>query len=176
MPGIMDTTIKEKLNVWRKAVRHYLIHPQIDPEPAYLMEPLQYALNTEGKMLRPALCLAATEAVGGDWQDAVVVAAALEIFHTFTLVHDDIMDGDELRRGQATVHAAYDSNRALLSGDTMLIHVYQLLAGSNSEKLPQLLKAFNTGAMDVCRGQGWDMQFENSTQVEPRQYEMMIDL
>jgi len=168
--------IAHKLDVWRQAVRQHLLNPKIDAEPAYLIEPLKYALNTKGKMLRPALCLAAAEAVGGKWQHAVMLGAALEIFHTFTLVHDDIMDGDELRRGVPTVHAAYDSNRALLSGDTMLIYVYQMLAGMDNDKFPAIFKAFNAGAMDVCRGQGWDMQFEHSTAVMPQQYELMIDL
>ncbi len=172
----MDSTLKHKLDQWRIAVRQHLSNPVFADEPAYLSEPMRYALNAEGKMLRPALCLAATEAVGGDWQEAVVVAAALEIFHTFSLVHDDIMDGDELRRGIPTLHKAFDHNRALLSGDTLLIYVYQLLADLGDEKFPQIFRAFNDGAMDVCKGQGWDMQFEQKVDVEPSEYEMMIDL
>ncbi|MEA3286531.1 MAG: polyprenyl synthetase family protein [Candidatus Marinimicrobia bacterium] len=172
----MDQELKQKLHQWQETVRHDLTHPTFPTEPAYLFEPMRYALNAAGKMLRPALCLAAAEAVGGQWQTAVQVGVALEIFHTFTLVHDDIMDGDELRRGIPTVHTAYDSSRALLSGDTLLIYVYQLLSEIDDAKFPQLFRAFNEGAMDVCRGQGWDMQFEKILDIESHEYEMMIDL
>jgi len=86
------------------------------------------------------------------------------------------MDGDELRRGIPTVHKAFDSSRALLAGDTLLIYVYQLLSETDKEKFPKLFRAFNAGAMEVCLGQGWDMQFETIADIEPKQYEMMIDL
>jgi len=172
----MDIEFEQKLNNWRDAVRQFLSNPGFSAEPTYLSEPMHYALNAEGKMLRPALCLAATEAVGGDWKVAVKVAAALEIFHTFSLVHDDIMDGDELRRGIPTLHMAFDHNRALLSGDTLLIYVYQLLSEMDDAIFPRVFRAFNEGAMDVCKGQGWDMEFEHNLAVDPADYEMMIDL
>jgi len=172
----MDKAIKARLAEWRTAVRQHLIHPNFPQEPAYLFEPMRYALNAEGKMLRPVLCLAAAEALGGQWQDAVMTGVALEIFHTFTLIHDDIMDGDELRRGIPTVHKAYDKNRALLAGDTLLIYVYQLLSDMDTDKFPALFQAFNQGAMEVCLGQGWDMQFEQNVDIDSGQYEMMIDL
>ena len=172
----MENDLAQKLEEWRNAVRLHLNNPSFSQEPSYLSEPMRYALSAEGKMLRQALCLAATEAVGGDWKSSVVVATALEIFHTFSLVHDDIMDGDELRRGNPTLHMAFDSNRALLSGDTLLIYVYQLLSELEDAKFPPIFKAFNDGAMDVCKGQGWDMQFEQRPHVDPAEYEMMIDL
>jgi len=172
----MDIDVKTRLEEWRSAIAQHLRNPSFDTEPVYLSEPMNYALRAEGKMLRPALCLAAAEAVGGDWRDAVTVGAVLEIFHTFTLVHDDIMDGDELRRGIPTLHKAFGDNRALLSGDTMLIYVYQLLADIDESKFKRVFRVFNDGAMDVCKGQGWDMEFEDSVNVEPQQYEMMIDL
>lgn len=172
----MDTAVKNRMDKWRAAIAEHLHNPGYDQEPAYLAEPMNYALQAEGKMLRPALCLAAAEAVGGKWQDATGVGAALEIFHTFTLIHDDIMDGDELRRGIPTLHKAFGENRALLSGDTLLIYVYQLLSETETSIFPRVFKAFNEGAMDVCRGQGWDMEFEKNSHVAPEQYEMMIDL
>lgn len=172
----MDNITKQQLETWRAAVRQHLVNPKFPTEPNYIFEPMRYSLSGEGKMLRPALCLAAAEAVGGKWQDAVIIGAVLEIFHTFTLIHDDIMDGDVLRRGIPTVHKAYDSDRALLAGDTLLVYVYQLLSEVESEKFPRLFQVFNAGAMDVCMGQGWDMQFEQSAHIEPEQYEMMIDL
>ncbi len=172
----MDQALKLKLEQWREAIRDHLNNPKFAKEPTYLFEPMRYALSTQGKMLRPALCLAATEAVGGTWQEAIKVGVALEIFHTFTLIHDDIMDEDELRRGIPTVHKAYGSDRALLSGDTLLVYVYQLLSEIDDIRFPQLFRAFNEGAMDVCKGQGWDMQFEQSINIDPNQYELMIDL
>ena len=172
----MDIEVKSRLEKWRAAIAEHLHNPGYDQEPAYLAEPMNYALQAEGKMLRPAICLAAVEAVGGKWQNATQVAAALEIFHTFTLIHDDIMDGDELRRGIPTLHKAFGESRALLSGDTLLIYVYQLLSETEANTFPRVFKAFNEGAMDVCRGQGWDMEFENTNHVAPEQYEMMIDL
>ncbi len=172
----MRMNVNKRMEAWRSAITEHLQNPQFDPEPSYLSEPMNYALRAEGKMIRPALCLAATEAVGGNWREAVAVGVALEIFHTFTLVHDDIMDGDELRRGIPTLHKAFGNNRALLSGDTLLIYVYQLISEIDASKFASVFRAFNEGAMDVCRGQGWDMEFETMPHVEPAQYEMMIDL
>lgn len=172
----MDMDTKNRLDIWRAAISERLQNPSYDLEPAYLSEPMNYALKAEGKMLRPALCLASAEAVGGKWEDAVAVGAALEIFHTFTLIHDDIMDGDELRRGMPTLHKTFGENRALLSGDTLLIYVYQLLSETDESVFSTVFRAFNDGAMDVCKGQGWDMEFENDSHVDPNQYEMMIDL
>lgn len=172
----MDKQTKDKLEQWRGAVHNHLQNAEFEQAPVYLSDPMHYALKAEGKMLRPALFLASVEAAGGNWADKVEIAAALEIFHTFTLVHDDIMDGDDMRRGQPTVHKQYDDERALLAGDTLLLYVYQLLGKSDAESFPEIFQAFTAGAMEVCYGQGWDMQFGQSEQVEPEQYEMMIDL
>ena len=169
-------SIQDKIKIWRAEVLSCLQEAQFGESPEYLTAPMQYALESQGKMLRSALCLAATEAVGGEWQQAVRLGAVLEIFHTFTLVHDDIMDGDELRRGKPTVHKAFDKNRALLSGDTLLIYVYQLLSRVESGDLERLHRVFNQGAMDVCNGQGMDMEFEDRQDVTPEEYERMIDL
>ena len=174
--GAMDPESAHRLEEWRAAVSQHLNNPGFAKEPKYLYDPMCYALKAEGKMLRPALCFAAAEAVGGNWQDALKAGVALEIFHTFTLIHDDIMDGDDLRRGRPTVHKAYDTERALLAGDTLFVYVYQLLAENNAEKFPALFQAFNAGAMEVCLGQGWDMQFGRSPEVLPEEYQMMIDL
>jgi len=172
----MDSAINSRIETWRTAIIEQLSNPTFDAEPIYLSEPMNYALRAEGKMLRPLLCLAAAEAVGGAWRETLNVAAALEVFHTFTLVHDDIMDGDELRRGVPTLHKAFGNDRALLSGDTLLIYVYQMLSQVDEARFSRVLRVFNTGAMDVCKGQGWDMEFEQLTHVDPQKYEMMIDL
>jgi geranylgeranyl diphosphate synthase type II len=164
------------MELWLASVREQLRSKKFDQAPDYLASPMQYALNGEGKILRPVLCLASTDAVGGNWEEALQVAVALEIFHTFTLVHDDIMDGDDLRRGRPTVHKKFDMESALLAGDTLLLHVYQLLGKSDPDIFSAVYETFTSGAMEVCHGQGWDMQFEKSHTVNPDQYEMMIDL
>ena len=172
----MTETLEQRLGEWRQAVRRELKDPHFEREPAYLFEPMRYALQGEGKLLRPLLCLASTEAVGGSWKYALTMAVALEIFHTFTLVHDDIMDGDELRRGSPTVHKQFDLSRALLGGDALLIYMYQVLGEVAADSFPNVYRVFNAGALDVCRGQAYDMQFENADQVDPQDYELMIDL
>jgi geranylgeranyl diphosphate synthase type II len=169
------TRFKAKLQLWREAIQAELEHNQFAEEPRYLNDPLEYALRAEGKRLRPALCFAATEAFGKDWRIAMPAALALEIFHTFTLVHDDIMDQDDMRRGKPTVHQAFDVNRALIAGDAILIHAYQYINQLPPEVLSEALQMFNQAALDVCRGQAWDMQFETADQVLASQYESMVD-
>jgi len=168
--------LAEKLKLWHSAVGELLGQHGFQGAPEYLHAPARYALNAEGKRLRPALCLAAAEAVSGDWRGAVAGATALEVFHTFTLVHDDIMDEDDLRRGQPTVHKQFDVNRALLSGDALLIYAYDLLLEIDPQFLPGALQRFNQGALDVCRGQAWDMEFETAGDIDLQAYETMIDL
>lgn len=172
----MNELNTHRLEVWREKVRTNLLNTDFSEAPDYLADPMRYALQGEGKMLRPALCLASVDAVGGAWEEAVPTAAILEIFHTFTLIHDDIMDGDEMRRGQATVHKQFDTDRALLAGDTLLLQVYQLLGNCDPKVFPDVYRVFTRGAMEVCYGQGWDMQFEQSNSVAPDEYVMMIDL
>ncbi|MCF7797532.1 MAG: polyprenyl synthetase family protein [Lentisphaeria bacterium] len=144
-------------------------------QPAYLYEPIRYALAGKGKRLRPAFVFASAEAVGGHWREVLNVAAAVEVFHLFSLVHDDIMDNDEMRRGRAAVHHAFDTNRALLSGDALLIYAYEQLADVPAPLLPPVLTAFNRHAMAVCEGQAWDMQFEHEASVAAEDYDRMID-
>ncbi len=167
--------LESRLKVWRQAIQFELEHLNLPDDPGYLSDPVRYALQAEGKRLRPALCFAAAEAIGADWKTALPAALAIEVFHTFTLVHDDIMDEDDLRRGQPTVHKAFDINRALIAGDAILIHAYQLLNQLDTGIISEALRMFNQAAMDVCQGQAWDMQFENSRDVLRSQYESMVD-
>lgn len=145
-------------------------------EPRGLYEPIAYALAAGGKRLRPTLTLIAAQCVGKGLEDEVLPAAlALEVFHNFTLLHDDVMDRAEVRRGQPTVHVKWNDNTAILSGDQMLIEAYKLLQNVPSDKLPQVLRLFNEMATGVCEGQQYDMEFEHRSQVSVADYMMMIE-
>lgn len=146
-----------------------------------MYEPIEYTLASGGKRLRPHLAIIAAEAVinGGlinSMDDVLPAALALEVFHNFTLVHDDVMDRAEVRRGQETVHRKWNNNTSILSGDQMLIEAYKLLAQVPAPKLPQVLKWFNEMATGVCEGQQYDMEFEHMSQVSIEDYLKMIEL
>ena len=154
-----------------------------DKEPRGLYEPIEYAMASGGKRLRPTLTLIAAESIvnggliNGDALDHVLPAAlALEVFHNFTLLHDDVMDRAEVRRGRATVHVQWNDNTAILSGDQMLIEAYKLLSDVPADKLPQVLKWFNEMATGVCEGQQYDVDFEHMSQVSIDDYMKMIKL
>ena len=151
-------------------------------EPQGLYEPIAYTLATGGKRLRPTLTLIAAEAIvnggllnGDAIENALPAALALEIFHNFTLLHDDVMDRAEVRRGQPTVHVKWNDNTAILSGDQMLIEAYKQLALVPADKLPQVLKWFNEMATGICEGQQYDVDFEHMSQVSIDDYMMMIE-
>ena len=152
-------------------------------EPRGLYEPIEYALASGGKRVRPTLALVAAETVinggliSGDLLDDVLPAAlALEVFHNFTLLHDDVMDKAPIRRGRETVHVKWNDNTAILSGDQMLIEAYKLLAKVPAAKLPQVLTWFNDMATGVCEGQQYDVDFEHMSQVTIEDYLKMIEL
>ncbi len=145
------------------------------PEPASLYDPMRYALQDGGKLLRPILTQVSCEAVGGHVEDALDAAAALELVHVFSLVHDDIMDADDLRRGRQTVHKKWDVNTAILSGDALLVKAYQVIGGVAPEHLPRALKQFSSGILQVCEGQALDVEFEERDDVTLDDYFAMID-
>ena len=152
-------------------------------EPRGLYEPIEYTLATGGKRVRPQLTLIAAEAIvnggllkGDAIEQALPAALAFEVFHNFTLMHDDVMDRAQLRRGQPTVHVKWNDNTAILSGDQMLIEAYKLLSGVPADKLPQVLKWFNEMATGICEGQQLDVDFEHAAQVEIDDYLKMIEL
>jgi geranylgeranyl pyrophosphate synthase len=150
---------------------------QLTPEtfPENLYEPVRYSLQAGGKLLRPVLMLLAGEAVGGTIEDALDAAAALEMVHNFSLVHDDIMDNDELRRGRETVHKKWNANIAILAGDAVLIKAYDALRQVKPLFLPYVLEKFNRGILEVCEGQTLDLDFEQRTDVTVDEYFYMID-
>ena len=146
------------------------------PEPAELFEPIRYTLAMGGKRMRPVLVLLGAELMGGKLEDAQNAALAIEVFHNFTLLHDDIMDEAPLRRGMATVHTKWNSNIAILSGDVMLVEAYKLISKTPTSVLPEILNVFNKAATDVCEGQQWDMNFEGQDDVNLSDYLNMIRL
>lgn len=143
--------------------------------PKKLYEPIEYTLAAGGKRIRPALCLMACEALGGKLKKAVPAALGLEVFHNFTLLHDDIMDKDEVRRNQPTVHVKWDENTAILSGDAMQIMAYQLVAQGPKKTLREVLSVFSNTALKVCEGQQYDMDFETQDDVSVDEYITMIE-
>ena len=145
-------------------------------QPNNLYEPCTYFLQIGGKRIRPALCLLGNELFAEIKQDAYQVATAVELFHNFTLIHDDMMDAASLRRGMQTVHTKYNSNIALLSGDVMLIKAYEYIAKINTEYLAKTLSLFNKTAAEVCEGQQLDMDFEQQQNVSLDDYIKMIGL
>ncbi|MFY0654214.1 MAG: polyprenyl synthetase family protein [Cyclobacteriaceae bacterium] len=144
--------------------------------PEELYEPIRYILALGGKRMRPLLTLLAYSIKKEDWEKAVKPAMAVEVFHNFTLVHDDIMDKAPLRRGQSTVHSKWNDNIAILSGDTMMIHAYELLLEAETEDISYILKLFNRCAIEVCEGQQLDMNFEKEEYIEELDYINMIML
>ena len=145
-------------------------------KPTNLYEPCNYFLQIGGKRIRPVLTLLGNELFAEINQDAFEVATAIELFHNFTLIHDDMMDAASLRRGMQTVHTKYNSNIALLGGDVMLIKAYEYLAKINSEYLARILQLFNKTAAEVCEGQQLDMDFESQDNVSLDDYIEMIVL
>lgn len=146
-------------------------------EPKNLYEPIDYAMQSGGKRLRPTLVLMAVKLFGGDVERYVETAAAMEVFHNFTLLHDDVMDKADVRRGRPTIHKKWDDNTAILSGDAMLIKAYQMVASKVEDmKLRSVLDLFSKTAIEVCEGQQYDGDFEKRKDVTPEEYFNMIRL
>lgn len=144
--------------------------------PATLYDPNRYFLSLGGKRIRPVLCLLANELFDEINKDAWQVATAIELFHNFTLIHDDIMDAAPLRRGMQTVHEKYNSSTALLAGDVMLIAAYEYLNKISGKYLSAIIRLFNATAREVCEGQQLDMDFEKKEEVCFEEYIQMINL
>lgn len=144
--------------------------------PKELYEPIDYIMSLGGKRMRPILVMMACDLFDGDTAKAIHPALAIEIFHNFTLVHDDIMDNAPLRRNQETVHVKWNNNIAILSGDAMMVKAYQEICKADATELPKLLAIFNDTALKVCEGQQMDMNYETQLKVSIPQYLKMIEL
>jgi geranylgeranyl diphosphate synthase type II len=159
-------------------INHKLATHSFGEQPKELYEPIDYILSLGGKRLRPLLTILAYRLYEDEEKISQILepALAVEVFHNFTLMHDDIMDEAPLRRGQPTVHQQWNANIAILSGDVMLVRAYELLLGVPTEKLPGIIRAFNKCASEVCEGQQWDMNYESREQVSEQAYLEMIRL
>jgi geranylgeranyl diphosphate synthase type II len=144
-------------------------------EPKNLYEPINYILGLGGKRLRPVLTLMTSEIFGEDYKTSLNAALAIEVFHNFSLIHDDIMDDAPIRRGKVTVHEKWDINTGILSGDAMLILAYQLFEKYESDTFQELAKLFSKTALEVCEGQQYDIDFETRDDVVIPEYLKMIE-
>lgn len=161
-------------NKEKKKIDNILKNALSNREPVSLYKPGSYILNSEGKRLRPLLVLMASAAVGGKFRNAYHAAAAVEMLHNFTLVHDDIMDNAPMRRNKITLHIKYDSNTALLVGDSLLAVAYEYLLKDCDGNAKFILSAFTKGLVEVCEGQKMDMEFETKKNVNISEYLLMI--
>lgn len=164
----------QTIEKYRRTFNAYLNKQISLKEPEQLYEPMIYIMGLGGKRLRPVLTLMITEALKEDYKKALPAALALELFHNFSLVHDDIMDAAPLRRGKATVHSKWDINTGILSGDAMLIRSYQLFESYTPDLFKPLVELFSKTALEVCEGQQYDVDFENREEVTIAQYLHMI--
>ncbi len=171
----MSPEFETYIQTYKTVILKHMLDAVPERHPALLYEPMRYALQVGGKLLRPILSMVCCEAVGGATHDALNAAVALELVHNFSLVHDDIMDNDELRRGRQTVHKKWDTNVAILSGDAILIKAFDVLSNVDPKYLPRVLKEFNQGILEVCEGQTLDMEFEERHDVSLEEYFYMID-
>jgi geranylgeranyl diphosphate synthase, type II len=144
--------------------------------PAELYEPIRYIMSLGGKRIRPLMVLLAAKMYDDDVENVLLPAAAVEVFHNFTLMHDDIMDKAPLRRGKQTVHEKWNANNAILSGDVMLVRAYEMMLGIAPDKLGKVLTLFSKTAAEVCEGQQLDMNFERRELVSIEEYIHMITL
>ncbi|MHC5308700.1 polyprenyl synthetase family protein [Myroides sp. LJL116] len=159
---------------YKDQISEYINSISFNNEPKELYAPISYILSLGGKQIRPVLTLMAADIFGTDPKEAIHAATAIELFHNFSLMHDDIMDQASLRRGQQTVHKKWDTNTAILSGDAMLILAYQYFENYEPLVFRDLAKLFSKTAIEVCEGQQWDIEFENQNQVQIPQYIQMI--
>ena len=166
----------KEYNEYLQIVTDAISNLRLPGHPSGLYDPIRYTLNCGGKRLRPVLALAACEAFGKEAMTAIHQAIAIEMFHNFTLLHDDVMDKAEVRRGRPTVHVKWNEETAILSGDAMLTTANMLLAVKCGERLPQALELFNGTAMNIYEGQQYDMDFESRTDVTVEEYMEMIRL
>ena len=165
-------TVEELKGFVNKAISEIVFNN----EDNRLYEPVKYIMSAGGKRLRPVMALMACNLYRENVDSAILPAIGLEVFHNFTLVHDDIMDGASIRRGSPTVHEKWDMNQAILSGDVMAFIANDCISQAPGNVFPEVIKVFNKAAIDVCRGQQFDMDFEKTTFVSHNDYLVMVEL
>ena len=164
-----DTQLLDKVN-------DYISHLIYGKQPEGLYEPIQYAMSLGGKRIRPVLMMMAYNLYRDDVDSILNQAAGIETYHNYTLMHDDLMDNAELRRGKPTVQKKWSRNTAVLSGDTMQLIAYKLMTGMGGRYVPAVMKLFTETALEVCEGQQYDMDFETRMDVYEHEYLEMIRL
>lgn len=172
----LDHSTTENVSQHLNRINSIITDGEFDSDPDSLYKPIRYVLNTGGKRLRPLLTLFGCYLFSGETEQALMPGIGIELFHNFTLVHDDIMDNAPLRRGQQTVHQKWDHNLAILSGDTILFKAYNYLIQVENSILKDVVSRFNECAISVCEGQQFDMDFENRQTVSEDEYLHMIQL
>jgi geranylgeranyl diphosphate synthase type II len=168
-------TSEQRYERHKTYVERYLRAFITEHRPRTLYNPAKYVLVAGGKRIRPVLVLLACEAVGGDASDALHAGTSIEILHNFTLVHDDIMDHAEFRRGRPTVHKKWDESTAILVGDALLALAYRALLRTKSPRIQEIIKVFTEGVVTVCEGQAYDKEFETRHRVHVNEYLLMIE-
>ena len=168
--------MKKRISQYLDLINESLEKIEMPKQPAGLYEPITYELALGGKRIRPILMLMACELFGGDVNQAVAPAVGLEMFHNFTLLHDDVMDKSDLRRGKPTVHKVWDENHAILSGDAMQIIATQHMCRVAPRLIPPVMETFLQTALEICEGQQYDMDFESRNDVTTQEYINMIRL
>ncbi len=164
------------LAVFLEAIEQEITRTEYGESPVELYEPISYLMSLGGKRMRPLLTLMAANIFSDNWQRAVKPSLGVEVFHNFTLMHDDIMDKSPIRRGKPTVHKKWNENIAILSGDVMLVCAYELMTAVEDDIFKQVIKRFNRTAAEVCEGQQLDMNFASGNVVTEAEYINMIRL
>jgi len=167
---------EQRMIAYRDLINDRLKQVVTRKTPVSFYEPVHYILEGEGKRIRPILVILACQAVGGNEDDCLDAAIAIEILHNFTLVHDDIMDRDDLRRGRQTVHKKWDEATAILVGDGLVALAYHYLLKSKTDRIREISDIFTTGIIDLCEGQALDKEFENSFDIDLNQYMTMVEM
>lgn len=165
----------QSIKQYQELISKHFVELTIREEPKNLYEPIKYIIGLGGKRLRPVLTLMATEVFDTNYQKALSAATAIEVFHNFSLIHDDIMDDAPLRRGNETVHEKWDINTGILSGDAMLILAYQYFEAYEPKIFRELAQLFSKTALEVCEGQQYDVDFEQRDDVTIAEYLKMIE-
>lgn len=164
-----------KYNKYRAEIEKILNSCVVNDFPKSLYQPVKYILNSGGKKLRPVLTLFICDALGGNYKSALYAASAIEMLHTFTLVHDDIMDNADTRRGRETVHKKWDRDTAILVGDQLVGLSYFYLLKTKHPNLKNILECFTNGIIEVCEGQALDKEFETKFDISTEEYLIMIE-
>ena len=164
------------MNSYYKLIESAIKELHFNGQPVSLYEPANYMMSLGGKRIRPILTLMSCKMFDGDINIAIQPAVSMEVFHNFTLVHDDFMDNAAMRRGKKTVHEKWNAPTAILAGDVMLVLAYKLLSESSGSKMPEMIGLFNETAIKVCEGQQLDMEFQGKDEISIEEYIDMIGL